>query len=104
MINWKSICFFILTSFDGCRGSCNTFDDLSDRSFPPTKTEDVNLKTFHTITGINESKSLVNNVSCDCRCIMSILYRNLFKLFFTNPFTKLNKKMQEKYKWSKIIH
>ena len=49
-------------------GSCNTLDDLSDKVFIPTKTEDLNLSVFNIITGINESKILKKHVSFQCKC------------------------------------
>ena len=48
--------------------SCNTLDDLSDKVFIPTKTEDLNLSVFNIITGINESKILKKHVSFQCKC------------------------------------
>ena len=48
--------------------SCNAVDDLSAKIYVPNKTKDVNLKAFNLITGINEAKTLVKHISCDCRC------------------------------------
>ena len=31
-------------------------------------TEDLNLITFNMITGINESKTLTEHFSCECKC------------------------------------
>ena len=30
--------------------------------------EDLNLRVFNRITGINESKTLTKHVSCECKC------------------------------------
>ena len=48
--------------------SCNTLNDLSDKLCASSKTRDLNLSVFNTITGINESKSLAKNTSCECKC------------------------------------
>ena len=32
------------------------------------KTEDLNLSVLNMITGINESKTLTNHLSCKCKC------------------------------------
>ena len=32
------------------------------------KTEDLNLRMFNMITGINESKILTKHISCKCKC------------------------------------
>ena len=39
-------------------GSCNTLNDLSNKVCIPNKTEDLNLRVFNLITGMNESKTL----------------------------------------------
>ena len=53
---------------DKCVGSCNTINDLSNKVCVPNKTEDLNLSIFNLITGINESKTLTNDTSCECKC------------------------------------
>ena len=52
---------------DGCVGSCNTFNDLSNKVCIPNKTEDLSLSVFNMITGINESKKLTKHISCECK-------------------------------------
>ena len=53
---------------DGCVGSCNTLNDLSDKVCVPNKTENLKLSVFNMITGINESKILTKDISCDFKC------------------------------------
>ena len=53
---------------DGCVGSCNTLNDLSDKVCVPNKTKKLNLSVFNMITGINESKILTKDISCDFKC------------------------------------
>ena len=33
-----------------------------------SKTKDVNVKIFNMITIINEVKTLIKHISCDCKC------------------------------------
>ena len=44
-------------NLDRCNGSCNTFNDLPNKVCVPNKTEDLNLRVFNMITGINELKT-----------------------------------------------
>ena len=46
----------------------NTFNDLSNKVSPPSKTEDSNLSMLNIITGIDESRTLTKHVSCQCKC------------------------------------
>ena len=41
-------------NLDRSMGKCNTLDDLCNKLCVPNKTEDLNLKVFNMITGINE--------------------------------------------------
>ena len=47
--------------------NCNTLNDLSNKVCIPEKTEDLNLSVFNMIAGINESKTLNNHISCECK-------------------------------------
>ena len=51
-----------------CFGSFNTLNDLSNKVYVPRKTEDLNLRVFNMIAGINESKTLTKHISCECKC------------------------------------
>ena len=44
-------------NLDRCIGSCNTFNDLSNKIFVPNNTKDLNLSVFNMITGKNEAKT-----------------------------------------------
>ena len=57
-----------MVKFNKCVGSCNTLNDLSNKVCVPNKTEDLDLSVFNIITGINESKTLTKNISCECKC------------------------------------
>ena len=49
-------------------GSRNTLKDLSNKVCVPNKTEDLNIHVFNMIIGIIESKILIKNISCKCKC------------------------------------
>ena len=51
-------------------GSCNTLNDLSNKSCVPNKTKDLNLwkSVFNMITDIQESRTLTKHISCECKC------------------------------------
>ena len=53
---------------DRCVESCNTLNDLFNKVCVPNKTEDLNLSMFNIITGINELKTLIKHISCECKC------------------------------------
>ena len=53
---------------DRCVGSCNNVNDLSNKVCVPNKTEDLNLRVFNMITGINVSKTLTKDILCKCKC------------------------------------
>ena len=57
-----------VVKLDRCVGSCNTLNDLFNKVCVPNKTEDSILSVFDMITGINESKVLTKDISCDCKC------------------------------------
>ena len=43
----------LAVKLDGCAGSCNTHNDLSNKVRALNKTEDSNLSVFNVIAGIN---------------------------------------------------
>ena len=49
-------------------GIFNTYNDLSNTVCVPNKTEDLNLSVFNMIAGVNESKTLIKQISCKCKC------------------------------------
>ena len=53
---------------DRCFGNCNTLNDLSNKIYVSNKREDLNLRFFNMITGINISKLLKNHTKCKCKC------------------------------------
>ena len=48
-------------------GSCSTLNDLSNRIYLLSKTEDLNLNAFNMITVINKSKALTKHISIQCQ-------------------------------------
>ena len=57
-----------MVKLDRCVGSCNTFNGLSKRACVPNKTEDLKIHVFNMITGKNESETLTEDISCECKC------------------------------------
>ena len=57
-----------VVKLDKCAGSCNTLNDLPNRVCVPNKTKDLNLSVFNMIAGINESKTLIKQLSCKYKC------------------------------------
>ena len=53
---------------DKCNGSCNAISDIARKICFPSKTKNVNVKEFNTITRTVEAKMLVKRISCNCKC------------------------------------
>ena len=51
-----------------CNANCNVVDDFSTKICLPSETKDVNVKLFNLIKGLNEVKTMVKHVLCDCKC------------------------------------
>ena len=51
---------------DKCVGSCNTFNDLLNKTCVPNKSEDLNIYVFNIITEKYESNILTKDISCKC--------------------------------------
>ena len=76
--------YLFIISLDSCYGSCNTIEDpfgpyhekqtfcflwlWFGRICVPNKIEEVNWKEFSIIKEINESKTWIKHISCNCRC------------------------------------
>ena len=54
-----------MVKLDGCIGSCNTLNNLSNKVCVPNKTEDLHLSLFNMITEVNESKTLTEHIACE---------------------------------------
>ena len=61
-------CYPFAAKLDKFAGNCNTFNDLSNKAFVSNKTEDLNLRVFNMIAGINESKTLTKHISSKYKC------------------------------------
>ena len=57
-----------IISVNRSNGSYNTVEDPFDRICGYFRVEDMDLKIFNMIKGINESKALAKHISCECRC------------------------------------
>ena len=75
--------YSFMIGIDKCNGNCNAVDDLSTKICLPNEAEDVNVKGFNMITRINEAKTFVKHISCDCEgkfdsrtCILNQKWNN----------------------------
>ena len=57
-----------MVKLDECVGSSNNLHDLSNEVCVPNKTKDLNIIIFNMITGVNESKTLIKHILCECKC------------------------------------
>ena len=60
--------YLFAVKLDRYARSCNTLNGLSNKVCVPNKTENLNLSVFNMITGINKSKTLTKQISCECNC------------------------------------
>ena len=51
-----------------CGGSCNTIDNPHARVCVLNKVKNINVKVFYLMSGVKETRFLVQNQSCECRC------------------------------------
>lgn len=57
-------CYPFLISFDKCNAGLNAVDDLSTKNYVP---KDLNVKIFNIRTKINEAKTFIKHISCNCK-------------------------------------
>ena len=57
-----------LVKLDRSLRSYDTLNDKRNKISIPNKTKNLNLSVFNMITSTNESKKLMNHVSCKCKC------------------------------------
>ena len=60
-------------------GSCNTLNDLSNKTRVLNKIKDLDLSKLSMITGINKSKKLIKHVSCELKCKCDVWKCNSIK-------------------------
>ena len=64
----QRLCYYAFSvNTDRFKVSCNNLDNLSVRICVPNKTEVVKLNVFTRITKTNESKTLTNDISRECK-------------------------------------
>ena len=56
-----------MISLHKCSGSCNSVDHLSTKICVPSKTKDINFKVCEMLTNKIEAKTMVKNITCDCK-------------------------------------
>ena len=67
-LNPVEFSYLFMISIEKYSVSCNAVDDLSTKICVPIKIRDIDVKVFNTITRINEAKTLIKHVLCDCKC------------------------------------
>ena len=64
----KTLFYPFMVSINKCGGSCNTIDDPYAQLRFPNKVNDIYVKVFCLMSGINETIFLVHHQSCGCKC------------------------------------
>ena len=60
--------YLFMVTLDKSSRSCNAADDLPTKICVSSKTKYGNIKAFNAITRINEAKTMVKQISCNCKC------------------------------------
>ena len=98
--NFIEINFYsFMISLGRCNGKCNTVDDSSAKISAPNKTIVVNVKLFNMITRIKESKALLKQISCVCKCKFDSKKCNSNKKWNDNRFVNGNYVCKQNYIW-----
>ena len=64
----QGLCYYpFVVNLDKCVGSCSTLNDLSNKLYVANKKEDLNLRFFNIIIGINELKMLAKHTLFKCK-------------------------------------
>ena len=64
----KLVFYPFTTSVDKCGGSCDTIDDPYAEDCVSNKVKNMNIKVFNLMSGVNETRFLVQHESCECKC------------------------------------
>ena len=92
-----------LVKLDRRVGSCNTLNDLSNKVCIANKLEDLNLSVLSMITGINESKTLTEHISFECKCKLDGTKFNSYQWWNNDKYRCEHKKhhiYEKEYIWS----
>ena len=72
----KNLFYPFTVSVNRCRGSCNTVDNPYARVCVPNKVKNINVKVFNLMSGVNETRFLVQYESYECKCGLNESVRN----------------------------
>ena len=64
----KALFYPFTVSANNCSGSCNTFDDSYSWICVRNKVKNLNLKVFNLMSGVNETRFIVQHESCNFEC------------------------------------
>ena len=76
----------LMSSRDKYNGNSNAVKVLSTKICILSRAKDVNVKVFNMITRINEAKTLVKCISCDCKCKVNSTTYNSNQKWNNNKF------------------
>ena len=60
--------YSFIVSVNKCCGTCYTIDDPYAEVCIPNKVKNMNIKVFNLMSGVNETRFLVQHDSCECKC------------------------------------
>ena len=63
----KLFCNPFTVNVNKCGGSFNTIDDPYARVCVPNKVKNLNSKVFNSMSGVNETRYIIQHESCDCK-------------------------------------
>ena len=71
-VNSSETLFYLVTvSVDNCNGSCNTINDSYAWVCVSNKVKNMNVEVYNLMSGVNETRFLVQHESCDCKCVLN---------------------------------
>ena len=71
-VNSSETLFYLVTvSVDNCSGSCNTINDSYAWVCVSNKVKNMNVEVYNLMSGVNETRFIVQHESCECKCVLN---------------------------------
>ena len=67
----ETLVYLVTVSVDNCSGSCNTINDSYAWVCVSNKVKNMNVEVYNLMSGVNETRFLVQHESCDCKCVLN---------------------------------
>ena len=67
----ETLVYLVTVSVDNCIGSCNTINDSYAWVCVSNKVKNMNVEVYNLMSGVNETRFLVQHESCDCKCVLN---------------------------------